>query len=222
MMALSRSACPAMMRTKRRAGCRVLERAVLERLGEPLDGRDRRLELVRDVGDEVAAHGLETLEPRDVVEHDDGAGRAALDVRRSSVPLACRERSSAPTRMTMSASTGSWPSSAGLDDALQVGVADDLLDALALGCRRVDVEQARGGVVERDHALVGVDGDDALDHAGEHRLALVALAGERADLLVQFVGHVVEALGHRGELARARHVELVREVAGGEALRRRP
>ena len=116
------------------------------------------------------------------------------------------------------ASTGSCPDRVCGHDALQVGVADDLLHGAALGRLRLDAEQARGGGVDGDDALVGVHGEHALDHAREHRLALVALAGERADLLVELVGHVVEALGHGRELLGARHGELVREVAAGQAL----
>ena len=82
--------------------------------------------------------------------------------------------------MTMSASTGAVAAKRLRDDALEIGVAHDLLDGLALGRGRLDVEQAGGGRVDGDDALVGVDREHALDHAREHGLALVALVRERA------------------------------------------
>ena len=198
-------------------GRRIVDGTVVERLRETLDGRDGRLELVRHVGDEIATHRLEPLQPRDVVEHDDRAGRAAL---RGAAEERAVGLQGAILRPDADGDVRLYrlvPLEGGLDGALQVGVAHDLLDALALGRRRIDIQQLRGGLVERDHTLVRVHRDDALDHAREHRLALVALAGERADLFAQFVGHVVEAGRHHGELARTRLVQLVREVAGGQA-----
>ena len=47
----------------------LVELHVLHRLDEAADHRERRLELVRDVGDEVAAHARERLELRDVARH---------------------------------------------------------------------------------------------------------------------------------------------------------
>ena len=72
-------------------------------------------------------------------------------------------------------------------------------------------------LVQGDDALFQVDGDHALDHADEHGLAIVALARECADLLVELLRHAVEALRDLGELERARHGELAGEVAGREA-----
>ena len=50
-----------------------------ERLGQQAEGADGRLELVADVGHEVAAHGLEAAALGDVVDHHErAAGSAAL------------------------------------------------------------------------------------------------------------------------------------------------
>ena len=54
-----------------------------ERLGEPADDRQRRAQLVRDVRDEVAAHGFEPAEPREVEQREHraaGLQRARRDV----------------------------------------------------------------------------------------------------------------------------------------------
>ena len=141
-----------------------------------------------------------------------------LGVAGSSVPLACRLRSSAPTRMTMSASTGRCPPSVCATTCCRSGLrTTSWMDLPSAAAGSVSSRRGGGGV-DGDDALVGVDGEHALDHAREHRLALVALVGERAQLVVELVGHVVDALGHGGELLDARHEQLVGEVAGGEAL----
>src|SRR5665647_3032539 len=81
------------------------------------------------------------------------------------------------------------------DDALQIRVTEDLLDGAALRRGGLSVDEARRRRVDGDDALVGVHGQHTLDHAGEDGLALVALAGEGADLVVELLGHVVQALG---------------------------
>ena len=217
-MELRRSAWPGDDAHEAASRRRVVQGAVLEGLGEALDGGDRRLELVGDVGDEVAPHRLEPLEARHVVEHDDGAHvvSVVVPVQQRAVGLEVAllrpdahhdvglHRTVAVQRLR--------------HHVLEVGVADDLLDRLALGRRGIGVQEARGGRVHGDHPLVDVDGEHALDHAGEHRLALVALVGEPAQLVVQLCGHLVDALGHRRELLDARHGQLVREVPGRQAL----
>jgi hypothetical protein len=64
----------------------VLERAAEQRFGEALDGGERRLEFVRDIGDEILADAFEAAELGDVVKHDHGAiggGLERFDGRRS-------------------------------------------------------------------------------------------------------------------------------------------
>ena len=52
---------------------RLVLGSVQQGLGESLDRRHRRLDLVRDVGDELAPHALQGLQAADVVEHGNGA-----------------------------------------------------------------------------------------------------------------------------------------------------
>ena len=53
----------------------IVERAAEKRFGESLNGGERRLEFVRDVGDEILANSFEPAKFSDVMQHDDGAGR---------------------------------------------------------------------------------------------------------------------------------------------------
>ena len=129
---------------------------------------------MRHVGDEVAAHGLEPAQPRHVVEHDEGADhgrRRPASRQQGAVRLQVAVLGADTIR---SASTAAAPERL-RHDALEVGVADDLLDGLALGRAGIAVQQPRRGGVDGDDALLRVHGHHALDHAGEHRLALVAL-----------------------------------------------
>ena len=56
----------------------IVEGAGEQGFGEALNGGERRLEFVGDVGDEILAHTLEAAEFGDVVKHDDGSGRFFL------------------------------------------------------------------------------------------------------------------------------------------------
>ena len=58
-----------------------------ERLGQQLERADRRLQLVADVGDEVAPHALDPVELGDVV-HEDGRAdeRLAVEQRERAEP----------------------------------------------------------------------------------------------------------------------------------------
>ena len=66
-----------------------------ERLGQQLQRADRRLELVTHVGDEVAAHALDPVDLRDVVDEHRGAQRAVA--RRAAAPMCnCRTARGGP------------------------------------------------------------------------------------------------------------------------------
>ena len=180
-MAFSRSAWPEMMRTKRCAASgssrapssRVSAKPLMEVTGvlsscETLATKSRR----------TASRRLSRVTSLSTTTAPTRRRRRRPC---SSVPLACSERSSAPTRIDdvglhrLGARRASAPTT-----RCRSGLRTTSWMRLALGRRRVDVEQRGGGLVEGDHALVRVDGEHALDHAREHRFALVALAGERA------------------------------------------
>ena len=216
MIALRRSAWPATMRRNLPPCLRVVGGAVEQRLDETLDRRDRRLELVRDVGHEVAAHRLEALEAGHVVEHDHRADGLVVVLTSQQGAVGLERAVVVAHAQGEFALHGGAPGQRLGDGALEFGVARDLLDAATYGGAAVGAKQTGGRLVQGDHALVRVDGDHALDHADEHGLALVALARERPDLLVELLGHAVEALRDLGELLRTGHGELVAEVAVGE------
>ena len=115
-----RSALRSMMSRKRAAApgsppCR----GGAQRLGGGADRGDRRAELVRDVGDEVAADRLEAAQVGDVEEDGEHAAEAG--------EARARTRSRRGFRPESSIS----PPPARLDELLQLVVADDLERALA-------------------------------------------------------------------------------------------
>ena len=59
----------------------VVARSTEERLGVALDGGERRAQLVRDVGHEIAPDDLEPPELGDVVQHEHEAEGLAVGVR---------------------------------------------------------------------------------------------------------------------------------------------
>ena len=131
--------------------------------------------------------------------------------------LTCKTRSSVPRR-TIRFRPGCLRGHHGVDQPVQLGAADDFGKCAALGPGRVGVDQPGRRLVDADDAVFGVDGQHALDHAGKDGLALVALADDGAELVVQFGGHVVERLGQGADLQRIGHGQAVRQVAAGESL----
>ncbi len=85
-------------------------------------------------------------------------------------------------------------------EAPQIEIADHLVELSAQGVGKRIPHQLRGGLVERDHALLGVDGQYALDHAGQHGLLLVALLDDRPQAIFQLARHLVERTGQAGHL----------------------
>ena len=74
--ACSRSACSAIRSRNRPRKAGVVDAAVEQRLDARLDDRQRRLQLVRDVGDELLPQPLQPAQLGGVVQHEHGA-RAA-------------------------------------------------------------------------------------------------------------------------------------------------
>ena len=139
MMACSRSACLAMIRRNRSASTGSLHGAVEQGFDEALDRGDRRLELVRDVGHEVAADVFQAAKVGHVVEHDHGADRPAFEiVQRRAAGL------HHPLAIAVQQDVGLDRFAAGQragDEAAQVGIAHDLLQPAALGLGLVEAQQ---------------------------------------------------------------------------------
>ena len=70
-----------MMARNRRAVSRSSPAGAEQRLGVALDGRERRAQLVRDVGDEVAPDHLQPTQLGDVVQHEHEAEGVAVGSR---------------------------------------------------------------------------------------------------------------------------------------------
>ena len=195
---------------------RVVHGAVEQRLDEALDRRDGRAQFVRGVGDEIAADLFQFLQLGHVVQHQQharlaaaGVGKhGAVDVQDALVVAAEHDLAFA----------GLLRGQHGVDQAVELAAADQFGKRPALGPGRVDVDQPGRRLVDADDAVFGVEGQDALDHAGEDGLALVALPDDGAELVVQFGGHVVERLGQGADLQRIGHRQAVGQVAAGEAL----
>ena len=71
----ARSAWSRMISRKRRLLLGSSSAPAKQRFRESLNGGERRLEFVRDVGDEILAHALQAAQFGDVVQHHHGAGR---------------------------------------------------------------------------------------------------------------------------------------------------
>ena len=215
MIEFRRSACPAMMRRNRRpaSGSSIAPSASVS--AKPLID----VTGVLSSCDTLATKSLRTASRRRrrVTSFTTTTAPAtAPSSVCSSEPFACRNLSSPATYDREVGLDGFLAGQHGVQRALQLRIAGRLLDRHADDGVRTDVEQPSRGAVDGDDAPVRVDGDDALDHALEHRLALVALARERAQLVVELGGHPVHGLGDRGELDGRRCQQLAAEVTGGE------
>ena len=135
---------------------------------------------MRHVGHEIATNVLQTLHVGDVVQHDH---RPTLS---RQIPQ-CRAPQSNRAVAGPAEQEIVFDRLAAVDrpqcESPQVGVADDLLQGAADGAGRVDCQQFRRGSVDADHPLSGVNGEDALDHAAQHRLLLRALPADRKPTL---------------------------------------
>ena len=112
---------------------RLVQRAVLERLDEPADRGERRAQLVRRVGHEVAADLLHAPAVGDVVEGDHRPVRGALHARETARPTSAYTRRRwwtwtsasrrSPVRRTSSTSDGDLALAHGLQVVAARGMA---------------------------------------------------------------------------------------------------
>ncbi len=183
---------------------RVVHGAVEQRFDKALDRRDRRLQLVRDVGHEVAADVFQLAKVGDVVEHDHRADGAALESRaapsRGPASLA-RDRHAAPRRPR----SGSWQASARVTNRLRSALRTTSCSRRPCACGLIQPQQAARGRVHADHALLAVDGQHAFGHAGQHGFLFVVVLDQDADAALQLLGHAIEAVGQLGQFARVGH-----------------
>ena len=166
----------------------IAERPVLQRLGVAADRRQRRAQLVGNVGHEVGTHRLEMTHPREVVEHQDRAVNHPIFVvhdadhagRQHAVSLSSGKRQLALHSRARRAQRL-------LHERNQLGIATDERQL------RPDERTTRGklqlldrgAVADHDPALV-VEHDHAVDHAPQDRLELRALRFGAGELLAHF------------------------------------
>ena len=135
-----------------------------ERLGEQLERADRRLQLVAHVGDEVAAHALDPVDLRDVVDEH---RRAERRHRRPTSGIAWSWSTARGGPKSCSSRSRGSPARASLE---QLG---DRAGGDRVGVPGLAV--ALGGRVAEDLASVGVDDDHAVAEIDERGGEAVAL-----------------------------------------------
>ena len=128
-----------------------LEVEVLHRLDEARHHRQRRLELVRDVGDEVATHARDRLGLRDVAAQQElvvGAEGHDLHRQHRRLPGLVHDHRLAEV--------------ARLDIALEVGAPHEVGDRLAAVALRIECEQHDRALVHPLDAVRGIEHDHAV------------------------------------------------------------
>ena len=196
----------------------VLDRAVPQRLHQRLDRGERRAQLVRDVGDEVAPRRLQPSQLGQVVQHQQrqrlghaphrGGGGAQRPAPRAELDLG-----------------GPRPVVAQhpVDQRGQLVVARDRderpAEHVVLGRR---AEQPLRRAIGQDDPAVRVDHQQAVPHRLQDGRQLAALLRDERDRLLQLVGHPVERPPELPDLVgRARPAAQV-EPPGGHRAGERP
>ena len=167
-------------------GVGVLEGGLHEGLGGRADGRDRRAELVRDVGHEVAPQRLEPAQVGHVDEHREQPARLSREARRVDEQASRLDAGQVdlPERHGASGARA-------VDQLVQVGVTDDLDEELVLRVRPEEQHRPQRRV-HHDDAAVLVEDEDPLLHALEDATLQIALAPELAQVPFEAPRELVE------------------------------
>ncbi len=181
-----------------------------ERFGVPCDGRERRLELVGHVGDEVAAHGLQASQVGDVTDHEQPAPvreRAAGDEQRAPAALELMR-------------LGLMPGEHGRHQVARRFFVEQLGERGKRIVRPVP-QEAPGGAVEGDDRAAGVCRHHAVRHGLDQGRGLLALAHQVGEALVELLVHGAERHDVLRDLGDARvgerRLPAVGDRAGGAA-----
>ena len=186
---------------------------VQQRFGVALDGGERRAQLVRDVGHEVAANLVGALEVGDVVHHEHRAaprrfhGRHAGHQRAGGV---AREGQLQAVGLLAGQRAADVFHDARVADGLHVGMVERAL---------LELEDAPGGVVHQLQASLLVDHEHAFHHAGEDGLHPGAVARQAVEAAAQLLHGLVHAAHHLAQVVVAvigrRPAEIPQRVAPG-------
>ena len=147
---------------------------------------------MRDVGDEVASHGLEPAQVGDIAEHEQGAAvgeRAARDEQR---PVVEREID----RLH-------FPSGENRVHQLSRGLVVKQLAQGRQAVGRAVAEQAPRRGIQRDDCPPRVRRQDAVRHRFDERRRLLALAPQLGEPLVELLMHGAQREDVLGDLGRA-------------------
>ena len=149
--------------------------------------RERRAQLVRHVGDEVAADLVGAPKLGDVVQHEDGAVRAAAGGRRR----AGHDRARRIARRRQLQRVGRPPGERRRHQFGDRRMADRL-DVVASERQLVELQHPLRGLVDELQPSLRIDDDDAFDHAGEDRFHARAVARLLGQLAPDDLHRVVE------------------------------
>jgi hypothetical protein len=186
-----------MMSRKRRPPAAVLRvrRRVCQSLDVAADGRERRAQLVRHVGHEVAADLVGAPEVRDVVQHEHRAALAGRGDRGRA-----RDERAARIALHHQLETLHRPAlERGLNLRGDVGVPDELQEVPARARIGQSEHQARGVVHELQATLL-VDDEHAFDHARENRLHSGTIARLLGQAPPKLLHRLIQHPRHRSNL----------------------
>ncbi len=179
----------------------IFEGAAQQSFRKALNGRQRRLEFMRNVGDEVLADALQAPEFGDVVQHHDGSGWFLVRLHRIS-EAALRRVRHVGRRPRFQRLHGSGcdrealllnnshsdvaletflASEGAANQSQELRVADHLDQVPSFDIRGVQVQNFGKGAIGKDQAFVRINYGDALDHASQDGARAIALAAERTD-----------------------------------------
>ena len=214
-----RSVWRPMISRKRRTSvgpARRRRRPIEQRLDVAAHGGERRAQLVRDVGDEVAADAIGAAQIGDVVHDEHGAGGAGRGDRRA----ARDDDELGLVRQRQLEALGRRPAERRAELRGDVGLAHDLDVVPAFGVALQLQHRARRAVDEL-HPAVIVDDEHAFDHAGEDRFHARAIRGEIGRAPADFARRVVERARDGADLVVAVVSRRPRPVAARRSARRR-
>ena len=190
---------------------------VRQRLDVAANRRQRRAQLVRDVGDEVAADLIGAPQIGDVVEHEDHAVRRRPRISRDRRG----PRREGPRRVARRRQLDRVRGLSAERRAHEIGDRrmPDGLDVVAADRQRVELQHLRGRFVHDLQPSLRIDDDDPFDHAGEDGAHAAAIARQVADSRAEILDRFVERPRHRPELVVAEVERGGRQVAAAVAPR---
>ena len=185
-------------------GALAAEVAGLEDRREALDRRERGAQLVADVGEELGLHALQLPFATDVAEHEHGPGHVVVGSpkrtgRHHDGHLAAGAPAPRCPASVQASSTAPAEALGELGAVVGRRRRTTSVTGRPRASRGRQVAELLGRRVEVGDAAVGVDRDQRLAHAGDHRLEAAAQLGLLDGRRAQVGGHRADRAGHRVE-----------------------